>query len=90
VERHRAAVIDRWLEHLVGAGVAWWNCPEFVVVGSVAGVGPRGGLLCAVAAGVLVVEPLGVSGEALVEPDVASVLDGDTVPEPLVRQLMHH
>jgi hypothetical protein len=89
VQRHRAAVIDRWLEHLVCAGVAGWNLPELVVV-RVPGIGPRSALLRAVAAGVLVVKSLSVGSEAFIEPDVTPVRDRDTVPEPLVGQLMHH
>ena len=40
------------------------------------------------AAGVLLPQPLGVGGEALVEPDVAPLRQRDAVAEPLVRHLV--
>ena len=86
VEREGAALVDAVVEHVARPGVAehevlrerrragaWWS---------------RGELVGRRPAGRLRPEPLGVAGEALVQPDVAPRRRGDAVAEPLVGELV--
>ena len=86
VQGERAALVDPVVEH-----------PPHARVGRPAGPGAarrprcRDRAACAcgrLTAGHLRPQPLRVLGEALVQPDVAPVGDGQAVAEPLVRQLV--
>src|ERR1044072_531746 len=87
VQGHGAAVVDGAAEDLgAAARVAGRELPQGVARGS--GVQVVEALLGAGAAVLLFVEPLGVTGESLVEPDVLPGGEGNGVAEPLVGVLM--
>ena len=85
VQGQCSALVDAVVEHVLGAGVGQEDVLRRILqLGVVAqGVTARVG-----AAGELGPQPFGVAGEALVQPDVLPLDDGDGVAEPLVRELV--
>ena len=86
VQRERAALVDAVVEHAGGPGSpmsevlrAAAASAGVVVAREPVGRGRARGLRP---------QPLGVAGEALVEPDVLPAGDADAVAEPLVRELV--
>ena len=88
VQRHRAAVVHGDVEQQLRPRVTDDHGPERVV-GRDHGHVEVEDLLGRPQSLALAPQPLGVGGEALVEPDVLPQPEAEVVAEPLVRQLVH-